>query len=52
MYSGRQKQLYNKKLLIDQVKTSEAYKNIIENFPDAELVDVKFKKDKDQNDWF
>ena len=48
--SVKEKQLNNKKLLIDEAKTSEAYKNIIENFPDAELIDVKIKKDEGQND--
>ena len=48
--SVKEKQLNNKKLLIDEAKTSEAYKNIIENFPDAELIDVKIKKNEGQND--
>ena len=48
--SVKEKQLNNKKLLIDEVKSSEAYKNIIENFPDAELIDVKLRKDEGQND--
>ncbi len=48
--SIKEKQLNNKKLLIDEAKTSEAYKNIIENFPDAELIDVKIKKDEGHND--
>ncbi len=48
--SVKEKQLNNKKLLMDRVKTSRAYKNIIENFPDAELIDVKLRKDEDQND--
>ncbi len=48
--SVKEKQLNNKKLLIDEAKSSEAYKNIIENFPDAELIDVKIKKDQGQND--
>ena len=48
--SVKEKQLNNKKLLIEQVKTSEVYKNIIKNFPDAELIDVRLKKDEDQND--
>ena len=48
--SVKEKQLNNKKLLIDEAKTSEAYKNIIENFPDAELIDVKLRKDEGQND--
>ncbi len=48
--SVKEKQLNNKKLLMDRVKTSRAYKNIIENFPDAELIDVKLRKDEVQND--
>ncbi len=44
--SVKEKQLNNKKLLIDEAKSSEAYKNIIENFPDAELIDVKLRKDE------
>ncbi len=48
--SVKEKQLNNKKLLIDEAKSSEAYKNIIENFPDAELIDIKIKKDEGQND--
>ena len=48
--SVKEKQLNNKKLLIDEAKSSEAYKDIIENFPDAELIDVKIKKDQGQND--
>ena len=48
--SVKEKQLNNKKLLINEAKSSEAYKNIIENFPDAELIDVKIKKDEGQND--
>ncbi len=48
--SVKEKQLNNKILLIDEAKSSEAYKNIIENFPDAELIDVKIKKDEGQND--
>ncbi len=48
--SIKEKQLNDKILLIDEVKTSEAYKNIIENFPDAELIDVKIKKDEGQDD--
>ena len=48
--SVKEKQLNNKKLLIDEAKSSEAYKYIIENFPDAELIDVKINKDEGQND--
>ncbi len=48
--SVKEKQLNNKKFLMNRVKTSRAYKNIIENFPDAELIDVKLRKDEGQND--
>ncbi len=48
--SIKEKQLNYKRLLMDKVKNTEAYKNVIENFPDAELIDVKFKKDDAQND--
>jgi DNA polymerase-3 subunit gamma/tau len=39
-----------KKELIESVKNSSIYKNILENFPDAELVDVKTNEKKDKND--
>ena len=48
--SVREKQLNNKKLLIEEVKTSKAYKNIIEKFPDAELTDVELNKEEMEND--
>ena len=34
--------------LIKKVKDSKAYKTIIEKFPDADLVDVILKKEKDK----
>ena len=37
-----------KKELIENVKNSLVYKNILEKFPDAELFDVKTSKKKDQ----
>ena len=37
--------------LINEVKSSEAYKIVMEKFPDAELVDVKLNgKEEDKND--
>ena len=48
--SVKEKQLNDKKLLMDRVNTSRAYTNIIENFADAELIDVKLRKDEGQND--
>ncbi len=40
-----------KKILIEEAKQSEIYKNFMESFPDAELVDVKSisKEDKDND---
>ena len=42
--------IFNKssKELIENVKNSLVYKNILEKFPDAELFDVKTSKKKDQ----
>ena len=39
------------KILIEKAKQTEIYKNFMENFPDAELVDVKSitKEDKDND---
>ena len=48
--SVKEKQLNNKKLLIEEVKTSKAYKNIIEIFPDAELTNVELNKEEKEND--
>ncbi|MDB0046824.1 DNA polymerase III, subunit gamma and tau, partial [Candidatus Pelagibacter sp.] len=39
-----------KKELIENVKNSSIYKNILEKFPDAELVDVKYNKKENKND--
>ena len=49
--SIREKKENEKKILIEKAKQSEIYKNFMENFPDAELVDVKSisKEDKDND---
>jgi len=39
-----------KKELIESVKDSQTYKNILGKFPDAELIDVKTNKKKGKND--
>jgi len=39
-----------KKELIENVKNSSIYKNILQKFPDAELVDVKPKEKENKND--
>ena len=45
--SVREKQNNKKDELINEVKKSEIYKNVMQNFPDAELVDVKLNKKED-----
>ena len=49
--SIREKKENEKKILIEKAKQTEIYKNFMENFPDAELVDVKSitKEDKDND---
>ena len=47
--SIRQKKENEKKLLIEKAKQTEIYKNFMENFPDAELVDVKSISKEDKN---
>ncbi len=39
-----------KKILIKEALNSEIYKNVIDTFPDAELIDVKPKDKIDRND--
>ncbi|WP_415320981.1 DNA polymerase III subunit gamma/tau [Candidatus Pelagibacter sp. Uisw_092] len=36
--------------LIESIKNSLTYKNILEKFPDAELIDVRVNKERDKND--
>jgi DNA polymerase-3 subunit gamma/tau len=48
--SKKEKEIYLKKELIKNVKNSSIYKNILEKFTDAELVDVKTNKKEDNND--
>ena len=45
--SVKEKQKNKREELINEVKNSEIYKNIIEKFPDAELTDVKLNKKED-----
>ena len=49
--SIREKKQNEKKILIEKAKQTEIYKNFMENFPDAELVDVKsiIKEDKNND---
>ena len=49
--SVKEKQKNKKDKLINEVKSSETYKMVMEKFPDAELVDVKLNgKEEDKND--
>ena len=46
--SINQKKKKIKQNLIDEVKDSEIYKDVLKNFPDAELVDVHLKKKNEE----
>ena len=48
--SIKDKIVQNKKLLIDEAKKSDIFKKVIDNFPDAELIDVSLIKEGDSND--
>jgi len=48
--SKKEKEINQKKDLIESVKDSSIYKNILEKFPDAELVDVKSNEKENKND--
>ena len=48
--SLKEKEKNLKKELIDKAKQSELYKKVMEKFPDAELVDVKFNNKEEDND--
>ena len=50
--SKKEKEVSLKKEQIEIVKNSPIYKNILEKFPDAELVDVKPNEIEKKNDWF
>ena len=43
-----QKKKRIKQDLIDEVKNSEIYKDVLKNFPDADLIDVKLKKKNEE----
>ncbi len=43
--SKKEKNKIDEKKIFDDVKKSEAYKKVIEAFPDAELINVKLKED-------
>ena len=48
--SVKDKEKNVKKQLIDEMKNSEMFKNVMDRFPDAELIDVNSKIDGADND--
>ena len=48
--SRKEEEVNLKKELIESVKNSSIYKETLERFPDAELIDVKALKEKSKND--
>ena len=48
--SRKEKEVYLKKELLESVKHSSIYKETLEKFPDAELIDVKAHKEENKND--
>ena len=48
--SVKEKQENVKKLLIDDARNTEIVKKVINNFPDAELIDVNFENDRGEDD--
>ena len=39
-----------KRSLMDEAKNSKIYKDVIKNFPDAELIDINLKGEEESND--
>ena len=48
--SMREKRQEIKKSLIEKTKSSKIYKDVIKNFPDAELIDVNLNKEDEPHD--
>ncbi len=48
--SMREKKQKIKRSLIDEAKNSKIYKDVIKNFPDAELTDINLKREDEPND--
>ena len=48
--SMREKKQKIKRSLIDEAKNSKIYKDVIKNFPDAELTDINLKREYEPND--
>ena len=48
--SMKEKEQKIKKSLIDEAKNSKIYRDVIKNFPDAELIDTNLKGEEEPND--
>ena len=48
--SMKEKRQEIKKSLIEETKSSKIYKDVIKNFPDAELIDVNLNKEDEPHD--
>ena len=48
--SMKEKRQEKKKSLIEETKSSKIYKDVIKNFPDAELIDVNLNKEDEPHD--
>ena len=48
--SMKEKEQKVKKSLMDEAKNSKIYKDVIKNFPDAELIDINLKREDEPND--
>ena len=48
--SKKEEEINLKKQLIEAVKKSQIYNDILQKFPDAELIDVRPKDNEDKND--
>ena len=50
--SVKDKLVNKKKELINQAKKSVVYKDVLNRFSDAELIDIFLNKGENSNDWF
>ena len=48
--SKKEEELNSKKILLENVKNSSIYKDVLEKFPDADLIDVKTTDKKNKDD--
>ena len=44
--SKKEKDIASKKRFLEDAKKGEFHKKVLETFPDAELIDIDFKKDE------